>query len=78
MDDELTPFNLNLPRSSFTLLQSDLYRYRSILGALGDIVRQSGPRGLLAGFSASALRDAPYAGLYVVLYERMKEYGCEC
>ncbi|TIA94181.1 hypothetical protein E3P81_00395 [Wallemia ichthyophaga] len=75
VDDELTPFNLNLPRSSFTLLQSDLYRYRSILGALGDIVRQSGPRGLLAGFSASALRDAPYAGLYVVLYERMKEYG---
>ncbi|TIB01133.1 hypothetical protein E3P94_01573 [Wallemia ichthyophaga] len=49
--------------------------WRSILGALGDIVRQSGPRGLLAGFSASALRDAPYAGLYVVLYERMKEYG---
>lgn len=46
------------------------------MGALTDIVKQSGPRGLLSGFSASALRDAPYAGLYVVLYERMKDHGC--
>ncbi|TIA89451.1 hypothetical protein E3P99_02078 [Wallemia hederae] len=66
----LNPFTVCKAR-----FESDLYRYKSIAGALTDIVKQSGPRGLLSGFSASALRDAPYAGLYVVLYERLKEYG---
>lgn len=33
----------------------------------------SGVRGLFQGFTATAVRDAPYAGLYVVFYEKGKE-----
>lgn len=37
-------------------------------------------RGLFQGFTATAARDAPYAGVYVVFYEEMKEvlgaWGC--
>lgn len=52
--------------------ESDLYAYRTLLGAGRDIVAREGPRGLFAGFGATAVRDAPYAGLYVVFYEAGK------
>ncbi|CAG7949720.1 unnamed protein product [Penicillium olsonii] len=52
--------------------ESDYYAYRSLLGAGRDIVRTEGFRGLFAGFGATAARDAPYAGLYVLLYEQLK------
>ncbi|TLD14981.1 hypothetical protein PspLS_10874 [Pyricularia sp. CBS 133598] len=52
--------------------ESSLYSYRSITGAAADILRTEGPRGFFAGFGATALRDAPYAGLYVLLYEQFK------
>lgn len=52
--------------------ESDYYAYRSIWGAGRDIVRTEGFRGLFAGFGATAARDAPYAGLYVLIYEQLK------
>ncbi|KAJ5665943.1 Mitochondrial substrate/solute carrier [Penicillium maclennaniae] len=52
--------------------ESDFYAYRSLLGAGRDIVRTEGMRGLFAGFGATAARDAPYAGLYVLFYEQLK------
>ncbi|GLI75325.1 hypothetical protein PoHVEF18_003578 [Penicillium ochrochloron] len=52
--------------------ESDYYAYRSLWGAGRDIVRTEGMRGLFAGFGATAARDAPYAGLYVLLYEQLK------
>jgi solute carrier family 25 protein 38 len=52
--------------------ESDYYAYRSLAGAAKDIVRTEGVRGLFAGFGATAVRDAPYAGLYVALYEQLK------
>lgn len=52
--------------------ESDYYAYRSLAGATKDIVRTEGVRGLFAGFGATAVRDAPYAGLYVALYEQLK------
>ncbi|KAK2809943.1 hypothetical protein FQN50_003357 [Emmonsiellopsis sp. PD_5] len=52
--------------------ESDYYAYRSLWGAGRDIVRTEGFRGLFAGFGATAVRDAPYAGLYVVFYEQLK------
>lgn len=52
--------------------ESDYYAYRSVYGAARDIVRTEGARGLFSGFGATAVRDAPYAGLYVLLYEQLK------
>lgn len=52
--------------------ESDYYAYRSLYGAGRDIVRTEGMRGLFSGFGATAARDAPYAGLYVLLYEQLK------
>jgi solute carrier family 25 protein 38 len=52
--------------------ESDYYAYRSLIGAGRDIVRTEGLRGLFAGFGATAARDAPYAGLYVLFYEQLK------
>jgi solute carrier family 25 protein 38 len=52
--------------------ESDYYAYRSLMGAGRDIVRTEGLRGLFAGFGATAARDAPYAGLYVLFYEQLK------
>jgi solute carrier family 25 protein 38 len=53
--------------------ESNLYSYRSLLGASSDILRTEGIRGLFSGFGATAIRDAPYAGLYVLFYERCKK-----
>ncbi|KAH8422654.1 putative mitochondrial carrier protein [Aspergillus melleus] len=52
--------------------ESDYYAYRSLYGAARDIVRTEGFRGLFSGFGATAARDAPYAGLYVLFYEQLK------
>lgn len=54
--------------------QSNLYpTYTSLPRALTTLIRTEGVRGLFQGFTATAARDAPYAGIYVVLYEEMKE-----
>ncbi|RAH45212.1 putative mitochondrial carrier protein, partial [Aspergillus brunneoviolaceus CBS 621.78] len=54
--------------------ESDFYAYRSLLSAGRDIVRTEGVRGLFSGFGATAARDAPYAGLYVLFYEQLKRH----
>lgn len=53
-----------------------MYAYESFGGAFVSIVRR-GPHELLRGFLASSLRDAPYAGLFVVFYEGIKREACK-
>ncbi len=53
--------------------ESNFYAYRSIWGAGSDILRKEGIRGFFSGFGATAIRDAPYAGLYVLFYEQSKK-----
>ncbi|KAL2354058.1 solute carrier family 25 member 38 [Cryomyces antarcticus] len=52
--------------------ESSFYAYRTVLGAGRDILAKQGLRGFFAGFGATAVRDAPYAGLYVLFYEQSK------
>jgi solute carrier family 25 protein 38 len=52
--------------------ESNLYTYNSMFSATRDIFRTEGLRGFFAGFGATAVRDGPYAGLYVVFYEQSK------
>ena len=53
--------------------ESNLYSYTSLFSASRDIFRTEGFRGFFAGFGATAVRDAPYAGLYVLFYEQSKK-----
>lgn len=62
----LNPFSVLKAR-----FESNIYAYETLSGAFGSLVRQ-GPSELLRGFLASSLRDAPYAGLFVVFYEAIK------
>ena len=41
------------------------------------ILKHEGMRGFFSGFGATALRDAPYAGLYVLFYEQSKRRLCQ-
>ena len=52
--------------------ESSLYSYKSIWGAGNAILKNEGIRGFFSGFGATAIRDAPYAGLYVLFYEQSK------
>ena len=52
--------------------ESSLYSYKSLIGAGTEIWRREGMRGFFKGAGATAARDAPYAGLYVVVYEEAK------
>lgn len=36
-------------------------------------MRTEGVKGFFSGFGATAIRDAPYAGLYVLFYEQLKK-----
>ena len=47
---------------------------RTLLSSMREIRAQSGLAGFFQGFTATALRDAPYAGLYLALYEASKTY----
>ncbi|KAE8453742.1 hypothetical protein EG329_009253 [Mollisiaceae sp. DMI_Dod_QoI] len=53
--------------------ESNLYAYKSIAGASKDILKAEGLKGFFSGFGATAVRDAPYAGLYVLFYEQLKK-----
>ncbi|KAJ2357761.1 hypothetical protein IWW50_003620 [Coemansia erecta] len=52
--------------------ESSLYRHAGIAGAVRDIWRAGGVRGFFVGAVPTAIRDAPYAGLYLLLYEAIK------
>lgn len=52
--------------------ESNMYNYRSLAEASADIFKKEGGRGFFSGFGATALRDAPYAGIQVALYESTK------
>ncbi|KAJ1888083.1 hypothetical protein LPJ66_008751 [Kickxella alabastrina] len=52
--------------------ESSLYRYAGIGDALRGIWRAGGMRGFFVGAVPTAIRDAPYAGLYMLLYESIK------
>ncbi|KAF8432535.1 mitochondrial carrier domain-containing protein [Boletus edulis BED1] len=62
----LNPFSVLKAR-----FESEHFAYRSLTGSLASIVR-TGPKELMRGFVASSLRDAPHAGLFVLLYEAIK------
>ncbi|TQN68395.1 Mitochondrial glycine transporter, partial [Colletotrichum shisoi] len=53
--------------------ESNLYSYQSLVGASSDIYKTNGLQGFFAGFGATAVRDAPYAGMYVLFYELLKK-----
>ncbi|KAJ3482260.1 hypothetical protein NLI96_g7086 [Meripilus lineatus] len=66
----LNPFAVIKARFEATL-QSNLYAYESLSTAFLSLAR-AGPSELFRGFVPSALRDAPYAGLFIVFYEGIK------
>lgn len=53
--------------------ESNLYSYNSLAGAARDIYAKDRIRGFFVGYGATAVRDAPYAGLYVLFYEQFKK-----
>lgn len=53
--------------------ESSMYNYQSIAEAGKDILKTNGLRGFFAGAGATAVRDAPFAGLYVLFYEQSKK-----
>jgi solute carrier family 25, member 38 len=63
------------------VLQSNFYNYKSLTDAFSSIVKNDGVRGLFAGYGATFIRDAPFAGIYLFFYEHCKstangKYGC--
>lgn len=60
--------------SSSASASSQTKKARStIRAAIRAIAQTDGMRGFFAGTGATAVRDAPYAGLYVLFYERSKD-----
>jgi solute carrier family 25, member 38 len=49
-----------------------LFNYSSIPQGIRLIYRKEGFKGIFSGWGVTTLRDAPYAGLYVFFYTRMK------
>jgi len=49
-----------------------LYEYKSFPSAVASLAR-AGPSELFKGFIPSAIRDAPYAGIFVATYEGLKK-----
>lgn len=52
--------------------ESSLFAYASMQHAAREIYAAHGARGFFYGWGATAIRDAPYAGLYVTVYEWSK------
>lgn len=52
--------------------ESSLYKYKGIAPAVLEIWQKGGVRGFFVGAVPTVIRDAPYAGLYMLLYESAK------
>ncbi|KAH7098888.1 mitochondrial carrier [Auriculariales sp. MPI-PUGE-AT-0066] len=65
----LNPFSVLKAR-----MESRLYSYDSVWTGLRSLARE-GPKGMLRGAGASALRDAPFAGIYMAAYQSFKRIG---
>ncbi|GMM34911.1 Hem25 protein [Saccharomycopsis crataegensis] len=55
-----------------TRYESSLYNYTSLNQAARDIFRDHRFKGFFLGCGSTIVRDAPYAGLYVLMYEQLK------
>jgi len=49
------------------------YRGQGVLTAVKNIASVEGPRGLVSGLVPTIVRDAPYAGIYLLFYNNLKE-----
>ncbi|XP_025050145.1 mitochondrial glycine transporter isoform X3 [Alligator sinensis] len=56
-----------------TRYESGKYGYGSVYGALRNIYRTEGARGLYSGLTATLLRDAPFSGIYLMFYTQTKK-----
>ncbi|KAK9379054.1 putative mitochondrial transport protein-like protein [Kockiozyma suomiensis] len=52
--------------------ESTRYANASLLDTMKSVYREHGIRGFFYGFGATFVRDVPYAGLYVYMYEHAK------
>ncbi|KAK9719009.1 hypothetical protein K7432_005087 [Basidiobolus ranarum] len=52
--------------------ESDIYQYKNIREAIVSTFKNHGLRGFFVGYGATAMRDAPLAGIYVAAYEQFK------
>eukprot|EP00054_Salpingoeca_dolichothecata_P008385 m.47766 g.47766 ORF g.47766 m.47766 type:complete len:336 (-) comp17695_c1_seq1:793-1800(-) len=57
-----------------TRVESGLFQYSGVSGALVSIQRAEGIRGLYCGAMATALRDAPFSGFYLLFYSKARAY----
>uniref|UniRef100_A0A671R2X9 Solute carrier family 25 member 38a n=1 Tax=Sinocyclocheilus anshuiensis TaxID=1608454 RepID=A0A671R2X9_9TELE len=55
-----------------TRFESGRYKYSSVFGALQCVCRTEGPKALFSGLTATLLRDAPFSGIYVMIYSQAK------
>ncbi|XP_053493573.1 mitochondrial glycine transporter B isoform X1 [Ictalurus furcatus] len=55
-----------------TRFESGRYNYSSVCGALKSVCETEGPRALYSGLTATLLRDAPFSGIYVMIYSQSK------
>ena len=53
--------------------ESNLYKYPSLYHSFKSTIQNEGIKGLFKGYSATILRDAPFAGIYVWSYEHSKK-----
>lgn len=53
-------------------LESGLFAYGGLASGLRTISQREGARGLFSGISVTLLRDAPFSGLFVVVYRRVQ------
>ncbi|KAG0185983.1 hypothetical protein DFQ28_008479 [Apophysomyces sp. BC1034] len=55
--------------------ESNFYNYKSMSDAFRSIIKHDGFRGLFAGYGATFIRDAPFAGIYLFFYEQTKAWS---
>ncbi|ELU02069.1 hypothetical protein CAPTEDRAFT_165918 [Capitella teleta] len=56
-----------------TRFESAQFQYKGMGNALATIYKGEGVKGLFSGMRATLLRDVPFSGLYLLMYDRSKK-----
>ena len=73
----VTMLPITVVKTRFEAQPANEHGYKSTFNALSRILKNESWRGLYRGLTPTLIRDVPFSGIYLVLYQNLRVYASE-